>query len=295
MPKGGNMLTEQQIKDRKNAIGGSDCAGVLGLSRWSSPLTVWMDKTGQATPKETNIAMKMGNKLEQAVAELFMEETGKKVHRVNQTKYHKDYPFIAANLDRMIVGQDAILECKTARSGKEWKDDEIPLEYIYQCYHYMAVEECPIVYLAVLIGNSDFKIKELVYDKKIIDEIVAKEVHFWKTWVEPRVMPDVITSIDGDILSEIYGITPKNETIIQVSDDTDAYFKELQDTQFKIKELEKAEKEFQNKLKSLIGENTGIKTSKYQLKWTEVPETPIEAYTRKAYRKLSPIKEIKNG
>ena len=64
------MLTEQQIKERKNYIGGSDCAAVLGMSRWGSPLTVWMEKTGQSEVKEENLAMKLGNKLEQIVAEL---------------------------------------------------------------------------------------------------------------------------------------------------------------------------------------------------------------------------------
>ena len=131
------------IEKRKEYIGGSDCAGVLGLSRWTTPLKIWAVKTGQIVPEDISqkIAVKLGNKLEQTVCELFTEQTGLKVRRVNETLFHKDYNFIGANIDRKIEGQDVILEAKTcsAFKAKEWGEDEIPAEYLLQCYHYLAV------------------------------------------------------------------------------------------------------------------------------------------------------------
>ena len=42
------MLTKEQIEERKFYIGGSDIAGVLGMSRWSSPLMIWLTKGEKA-------------------------------------------------------------------------------------------------------------------------------------------------------------------------------------------------------------------------------------------------------
>ena len=46
-----------------------------------------------------------------------------------------------ADVDRLVAGEDAGLECKTASAYNtdKWKDGNIPLHYIMQCYHYMAV------------------------------------------------------------------------------------------------------------------------------------------------------------
>ena len=50
------------------------------------------------------------------------------------------YPFMLANIDRLVVGEPAGLECKTTGENKhEWGDDgEIPPEYL-PVMHYMAV------------------------------------------------------------------------------------------------------------------------------------------------------------
>ena len=56
-----------------------------------------------------------------------MEETGKKVRRANAMFYDEEKPFMLADVDRMIVGENAGLECKTASpfSADKWEDDKI--------------------------------------------------------------------------------------------------------------------------------------------------------------------------
>ena len=98
-------LTKEQVEARKNYIGGSDAAAILGLSRYKTALEVWAWKTGQVVPDDISdkVYIKLGNKLEQTVAEFFMEETGKKVQRVNDTIFHPKYPFLGANIDRKVI------------------------------------------------------------------------------------------------------------------------------------------------------------------------------------------------
>ncbi|QTD41950.1 YqaJ viral recombinase family protein [Sporosarcina sp. Te-1] len=49
-----------------------------------------------------------GNRLE--VAEEFAKRTGKKVRRNNHLLVHPEHDFMLANLDRVVVGERALLE-----------------------------------------------------------------------------------------------------------------------------------------------------------------------------------------
>lgn len=46
------MSREEWLEERRKSIGGSDAAAVIGMSRFASPYTVWMDKTGRLPEKE---------------------------------------------------------------------------------------------------------------------------------------------------------------------------------------------------------------------------------------------------
>ena len=196
------------MDDRKEYIGGSEAAGVLGLSRWLTPLQIWAYKTEQIQPEDISdkIEVKLGNKLEQTVAELFMEETGKKVVRKNETIFHPDYPFLGANIDRRVIGENAVLECKTATMFKyrEWEGDEIPQEYLIQVLHYMAVGNFKKGYIACLIGNHKFVWKEINWDEKMISDLIKKECYFWNTFILPKIMPASISADDSDVLYKLY-------------------------------------------------------------------------------------------
>ena len=55
-----------------------------------------------------------GNVLEEVVAQEFAKRTGLKVQRRNAILQHPAYPWMLANVDRLIVGERIGLECKTA-------------------------------------------------------------------------------------------------------------------------------------------------------------------------------------
>ena len=75
------MSHEEWLEERRKSIGGSDAAAVIGMSRFASPYTVWMDKTGRLPEKEDTEAMRIGRDLEEYVAKRFEEASGKKVRR----------------------------------------------------------------------------------------------------------------------------------------------------------------------------------------------------------------------
>ncbi|MFX8004365.1 lambda-exonuclease family protein, partial [Acinetobacter baumannii] len=120
-----------------------------------------------------------GTMLEDLVAKEFERRSGKKVRRKNAMLKHPEHPFIMANIDRMIVGEKAILECKTtsAYNAKEWESEEIPDSYIIQVQHYLGVlgPEYQKAYFAVLIGGNKFVWKEIERDDELIEIIFEAE------------------------------------------------------------------------------------------------------------------------
>jgi len=195
--------------ERRHYLGGSDAAAVMGLSRWKSPIALWAEKTGRVEPGNISdkLPVKLGIRLEQIVCELFTEETGLNVRRVNDVITHKEHSFLCANIDRRIVGENAILEAKTCSAYKasEWNDD-VPVEYLLQCYHYLAVARAKTCYLAVLIGNHEFKIKKINRDehKNQISHLIDAEVKFWNNHILADAMPEVVTSRDSDVLFALF-------------------------------------------------------------------------------------------
>src|SRR5699024_5583358 len=99
-----------------------------------------------------------GRDLEDYVSRRWMEETGKRAHRVNAMLYNQDYPFAHADIDRAVSGENAGLECKTTSDLdiKQFKGVEFPEKYYVQCVHYLAVTGFDRWYLAVLVFGRGF-------------------------------------------------------------------------------------------------------------------------------------------
>lgn len=266
------MLTKEQLEERRGYIGASDAAAVLGLSRWATPLSVWAEKTGQFVPEDISerVSVKIGHKLEQAVAELFMEKTGKKVHRVNETLFHPNHKFLACNLDRRVVGERAVLQCKTASAWKadEWDGEEIPREYIIQEMHELAVSGMDRAYIAVLIGNQDFKMRVIERDENALSDMVRREVDFWENFVAPKVMPGVMSG-DGDTLTKIFPVAEEGKEIA-LDSEAAAICEVLEGMSSDKGALERQIEEQRNRLKKLLGVADIGRVGPWKIKWGNV-------------------------
>lgn len=281
MPKGKKAMdwTKEAVEARKNYIGGSDAAGILGISRYKTALQVWAIKTRQVVlPKIDDIvAVKLGVKLEQTVAEFFMDDTGKKVEKVSKTITHPKYDFIRANIDRRVVGENAGLECKTTNQFKtsEWEEGNAPIEYIIQCIHYMAVTGYKKWYLAVLIGNAQFKWLTIDRDNKVIDDLVKKEVDFWNRFVVTKQMPMQISSQDSSILYALYPQAAP-ESVVELNDKAQQIC-ELRDSSLADLKVLKAQiDEYSNTLKALLTTHETGMTARYKVTWKNQAERRID-------------------
>lgn len=187
-----SVTHEQWLDYRRTGIGGSDAATVVGLNPYSSLYTLYNDKLGLIPAKEDNEAMRQGRDFEDYVARRWMEVTGKKVRRNCYMWRSNENPFMIADIDREVVGENAGLECKTtsAYSKGDLEDGEVPLTYYVQCQHYMAVMGFDRMYLAVLVLGVGFYHFVIDRDENEIAALIEAEADFWRM-VETKTPPPV--------------------------------------------------------------------------------------------------------
>ena len=210
-----NLSKGDWLRYRKCGITGTDAGAILGLNPYRSAFQVYHDKISDTTENTDNEAMRQGRDLEDYVAQRFSEETGFKVRRANAIYQSEEHPLLLADFDRLIVGQKAGLECKTVSpfSADKWADGKIPAHYLAQVDHYLAVSGFDCWYIAALIFGKELVIHKITTDKEVLNNLIAKEEHFWKYNVMPEI-PPVPTGSEGDTqqINQLYSVDDRNKT-----------------------------------------------------------------------------------
>ncbi|MEK5425337.1 YqaJ viral recombinase family nuclease [Cytobacillus sp. FSL R7-0680] len=248
-----DMSRFEWLQERSKGIGGSDASIILGLNKYKTAFELWLEKTGQVELTEiSSEAAYWGNEMEKVVAKEFEKRTEKKVRRRNYMFSHPDYHFIKANIDREVMKESALLECKTASAylKAEWEGDEIPAAYLVQVQHYLAVTGKEKAYIAVLIGGNHFTWKEIERDDELIQMIIDAEVNFWEKHVLGFVPPELDGSSAAEqYLKEKYNKAEEGKEIVLPSN-----YKEMLLSYEQIKNDEKliqtAKKDIENKIKA---------------------------------------------
>lgn len=291
---------EEWLELRSHYIGGSDAAAVIGLNAYTSPYSLWAEKTGRVPGFAGNLATETGAYLEEFIAQKFAQITGKKVRKCNQSFLNSEYPFAIANIDREIIGEDAGLECKSTSvlNTRKFKNGDFPANYYCQCVHYLGVTKKKRWYVAVLIGNSDFKIYQMtrvvgdqcpewcessVYiEDAEIAALMTAEADFWKL-----VETDTPPAVDGaqattETLNTIYANSDDSVCDLTAFSENLRQYIALKD---QIKELETLAEEAANKIKEFMGESGCGNADGFKVSWkTQTRST----FDRKRFEKENP-------
>ena len=271
------LSREDWLKYRKMGIGGSDAGAICGLNPYSSAMQVYYDKTSAVTEDEDKEAMRQGRELEQYVAERFMEATGLKVRRANAIFMHEKNPFMLANVDRLIVGENAGLECKTvsAYNADKWKDGAIPEHYQIQCHHYMMVTGAQSWYIAAVILGIRFVYQKIERDEELIQYLSQIESNFWNEHVMKGIMPDPDGSkVCEEILRKYYPNATKEKTILLPD------FKEKLQRRDELVDLmnrmEQEKNSIEQEIKLQMGDSESAVCENYRINWSNVLSNRID-------------------
>jgi len=275
------------LRERQKGIGGSDVGAIMGVNQYKTAFNIYLEKTEPIIELEKQSeAAYWGDQFEEVVAKEFEKRTGKKVRRDRRHFQNKDYPFMVANIDRRVVGEDAILECKTANQylAKEWESEEVPPSYLLQVQHYLAVTGASKGYIAVLIGGQKFIWKEIERDDELIEYIIEAEKEFWKM-VQDKTPP----ALDGSSaaekwVNEKYKNVNEGETI-----NLDSSWRELLNQRQELKEykdsVDKQIKEIENQLKQNIKHAEYANAPGYSISYKSVSQKRPDSSKLKALLK----------
>lgn len=190
------MLNNQHFAHKRTeSLGGSDIGAILGLSPYKSATDVWLEKTGQCPSSSDALPLRFGQFAESFVADEYARMTGQEVANPIGIYTHPDYSFLTGHIDRLVYQTDLssapkkVLECKTAHPFKqsEWGQlgsDEVPMSYLVQCLWYLMLTDLGEADIAVLFGNSDFRIYNILRDAAIEQELLQRAIYFWTEYVQ---------------------------------------------------------------------------------------------------------------
>lgn len=275
------------LKTRDLGIGGSDAAVIMGLNKYKSPYKLWLEKTGLAAPEDlsNNQYVYWGTKNEANIADWFQEETGKKVRRMG-TLQNGEYPFMLANIDREVVGENAGLEIKTAGVSqyKKWQGDEIPDAYYCQCLHYMAVTGADRWYIAVLIGGNDPTYKVVERNEQDIKTLIEAEKEFWNL-VQTKTAPPVDGSLScSQALAARYADSRDEE--ITLPEEADTLIARINGDKEILEQLKAQITLRENQLKDMLGEAEVGTVGDYRVTWKTT--NPRETCSLSKLKKAAP-------
>lgn len=215
-------LTPEQHARRYFGIGGSDAAAALGISSRKTQYMLWHEKThhaGVVKPQGSEEEWQdAGQFIEPAILGMLAKREGRAIVKWGDTLETREYGVpMLANLDGVFVptnqaltwdeesglSTDAIAEAKNVDLSKVqlWGDegsDDIPLEYLVQCVHYLIVTKVPLCITGALFGGNRLKRYRIPARNDVIDMVIEGERAFWRM-VQDGTPPEVTTLADAKL------------------------------------------------------------------------------------------------
>lgn len=224
------MLTEKQIKLRKQGIGASEIGAIAGLNPFKTAIDVWASKLDLADHTDSE-ASRWGHRLEPVVAEAWAERMGLGLDKLKtcDSLVHPEHSHVLATPDRLVAidGGLANLEIKTLghRQAHRWGEegtDQIPEEYVAQVQWQMLViraslkVDLRISFVAALIGGQQLRCYEVPFDPELAGDLLEIGTDFWKRHVLTREPPPAAESrAAAEYLAKRF---PKHERPMLVAD-----------------------------------------------------------------------------
>lgn len=285
------------LAGRRRYIGGTDVAAILGLSRWSTPLQVWHDKTGEQRSDDGTLAMRRGLALEDFIADEFTRARPEYVTFKTRPIVRTDWGFPAgASVDRMVARSEhprtpvGILEAKTAfRYGwRDWDEDagDLPDDYYAQMQWYMAVCNLPVCWAVADVGDHDrLRIIKVMANPAVQDGAISAARRFWREHVETGIPPEPSgTQGDAEVLRDLYA-QPVSEPPAELDESAAELVEQYLAAKAKAKDASLEAEAAKQKLCALMGEHETARTGRWTLAWKAQERKTVDT---KALRSAHP-------
>lgn len=205
---------------RRQGIGSSDVAAILGVADRRTALHVWYDKRGQLADDDAGEAALWGKLHEDTVSREWARRNRTTVQRVGLVARLMDEDlsepgWMMCTLDRRVgtcplergpgpTRPGCALEVKTRSAFKagQWRR-EVPDDVMAQVVWQMAVTGYDHIHVATLLGGNDYRQYVVRYDAALETDIVTAVSAFWHGCVLGGRRPDVDLAAHADDLVDL--------------------------------------------------------------------------------------------
>ncbi len=167
------------LKARRQGVGASDIAAIMGISPYTTPFQVWASKVAELPEDEGDEPMRWGRILENVILDEWAADHWPVVSR-GQLIRSTDVPIMMATLDGETVGFDSRSAVTEAKNRAEWSWDSVPEHYHAQVQWQLAVTGYEIGYLIVLFAGRHLETFEIEADNDYQIAQILAAGKFWK-------------------------------------------------------------------------------------------------------------------
>ncbi|MEC5149188.1 lambda-exonuclease family protein [Cryobacterium sp. GrIS_2_6] len=186
--------TPEWLTLRKSIIGASEVACILGLSHYSTPLGIYLDKLNPNVTDDMTEWQEWGHRLEDAIATWVADKKGLTVLPSPGLLQSTEYPWLGATPDRVTdLGEPLELKTSDRFMADAWADG-VPDNYLIQVFVQMIVLGARRGYLAVLHGGNRPEFYVIEWDQQVVDQIISITKDFWQNNVMAKTPPEPTTS-----------------------------------------------------------------------------------------------------
>lgn len=276
---------------RRGGLGASDIAGVLGLSPWASPWSIWATKVGLVEDAADSEAMEFGRMAEPMLAAYFTDRTGLVVTGQQTRCEHPERPWMRCTVDGFVFdGPSRIIDRSVPPLGVvEFKStseppwDEVPLHYQCQATWTLLVTGMERLWFGVIhlaFGRPRFRVYEFTLNPTDADTIQRKAAEFWAL-VEAGTPPPVDGSeATTDALQAAWGETTDDE--LELDEDGLSLLANLTVCRRALKDYEAKRSAYENAIRERLGEHESGTVDGWKVTWKPQTRTGIDVKALRA-------------
>jgi predicted phage-related endonuclease len=175
-----NALETRRFVERRTFIGGSDARIIMGADEVAL-IRLWQEKRGEAEPEDLsrNLIVQLGAVTEELNRCWYERNTGRRVRDVQRRVRHSAIPWMAATLDGIVDGTEAVFEAKFMLPWS-FSEEAAAEKYMAQLQHNMWVTHLRTSVLSIITGGGKWVEITIPMDPLYLSVLVSAEKKFWR-------------------------------------------------------------------------------------------------------------------
>src|SRR5436309_2764692 len=170
----------RKFVNRRAFIGGSDARIIMGNNE-AALIRLWREKRGEAEPEDLsgNLIVQLGKATEELNRSWYQRNTGRQVRDMQRRVRHSAIPWMAATLDGIMEGTEAVFEAKFMLPWS-FSEGAAAEKYMAQVQHNMWVTHLRTSVLSIITGGGKWVEVAIPMDPLYLTVLVSAEKKFWR-------------------------------------------------------------------------------------------------------------------